>query len=204
MRQAMNITGLAALLLCACALVHGAEDAALALKDLSGAERQPLKFEKDKDGQPALKAAVLIFITHECPIANAYAPEINRICGEYEKKGFAFYLVQVDPDLTLEAAKKHAKEFGYTCPVLLDPKHELVARVQAKITPEAFVVGADGKVLYRGRIDDRNLSFTKKKLEPDTKDLRAALDAVAAGKKVETPETKAIGCFIKSLEERKP
>src|SRR3954454_23861749 len=93
------------------------------LKDTAGAPHRPLEVKDPAAG------AVLIFVATDCPISNSYAPEINRICAEYGGEGrgkFEFYLVQVDPDLTPEAAARHARDFGYTCPVLLDTHHKLV------------------------------------------------------------------------------
>jgi mono/diheme cytochrome c family protein len=159
------------------------------LHDISGAEIAPLS-TNDK------KAIVLIFITNDCPIANGYAPEIKRLCTEYSAKSVAFYLVHVDPSLTPAEAKKHASDFGFDCPVLLDPTHALVKAVDAKITPEAFVFSNDAKLLYCGRIDDKYIDFGKNRAEATTHDLRGALDAVLANKPVATAETKAIGCFI--------
>src|SRR4051794_30187716 len=69
-------------------------------------------------------ASVMIFYVQDCPICNSYAPEINRIATT----NFAFYIVQVDPDLKLEAAKQHARQYSLRPPVLLDPGHELVRR----------------------------------------------------------------------------
>jgi len=51
-------------------------------------------------------ASVLFFYWHDCPVCNSYAPEIGRICAAYTN--CAFYIVQVDPDLTPTAAQKHA------------------------------------------------------------------------------------------------
>src|SRR3954470_2773277 len=75
------------------------------LEDATGVSHRPLDV-KDAAG------AVLIFIATDCPISNSYAPEINRICTEYDGHGpgkFRFYLVQVDPDLSPEAAARHAR-----------------------------------------------------------------------------------------------
>lgn len=179
-------------------VVLAAEEPALTLKDIDGASREPLKFEKEQ------KAAVFIFITNDCPIANAYAPEINRICEAYAKKSIVFYLVHVDPDLKADAARKHAKDFCYTCPVLLDPEQALVGRLKATVTPEAVVVSPEGKTLYRGRIDDRYITYMKQRAEPESRDLRAALDAICEGKPVPAAETKAVGCIIQTMKERKP
>jgi hypothetical protein len=155
--------------------------------DLNGFVHRPME-SGDKVG------SVLVFFWHDCPISNSYAPEINRICASYTN--FAFYIVQVDPDLTVAAAKQHAKEFRLSVPVLLDPQHRLVKLAKATATPEAVVLGKNGKVLYRGRIDDRHASLSQKRAVPTQQDLREALNAITAGKPVKHSTTKVIGCLI--------
>src|SRR5947207_2585592 len=126
----------------------------LSFEDLGGTIRHPL--------DPGNKlASVLIFYWHDCPICNSYAPEINRIYGS--RTNFAFYIVQVDPDLTVAAAKKHAREYDLHPPVLLDTKHDLVKKLNATVTPQAVVVGGDGRILYRGRIDDLYATLGKRR-----------------------------------------
>ncbi|MCO5295252.1 MAG: redoxin family protein [Fimbriimonadaceae bacterium] len=139
--------------------------------------------------------SAVIFVTVDCPISNAYAPEINRLVAAYDPKGVQFYLVHVDPDLSSSRAKAHAKEFGFKCPVLLDPRHQFVKELGATKTPEAFVLDRKGPELYRGRIDDRwaDLGVLR---DPRTHDLRDAIDAALAGKAVKVKRTEAVGCFI--------
>lgn len=139
---------------------------------------------------------VLIFITSDCPISNGYAPEMNRLAGACTAKGVGFYLVHVDPDLTRADAQKHAKEFGYRCPVLLDPKHRLVKLTQATVTPEAAMLTADGKLFYRGRIDNLYEGLGKRRAEATEHDLRDAVDALLAGRPAAAPTTTAVGCYI--------
>jgi AhpC/TSA family len=159
----------------------------LVFVDLDGVSHHPL--------EPAEKqAAVLIFYGHDCPISNGYAPEINRISDSHTN--FAFYIVQVDPDLTPAAARVHAREYDLRLPVLLDPQHRLVKLLKPTVTPEVIVLGKDGGTLYRGRIDDRNAGLEKHRGTATQHDLIAALDAIAAGQPVNQKETKAIGCFI--------
>jgi hypothetical protein len=158
-----------------------------AFKDLDGVARHPLD-----PGQKV--ASVLIFYSQDCPISNGYAPEINRLCTS--NSNFAFYIVQVDPGLALEAARKHAREYGLSPPVLLDPKHLLVNLAKATVTPEAVVMDKNGKALYRGRIDDFYAALGKKRATATQHDLQDALTAIAAGKPVKPKETKPIGCLI--------
>src|SRR5262249_36587787 len=127
--------------------------------DVTGRTQTPLS-------QPDRKATVLFFLMPECPISNAYAPEIQRICTEYESKKIAAFIVHTDPDVTGKEAEKHAKEYGFTSPVLLDPDQVLIKKTGVTTAPEVAVVGPDGKLLYRGRIDDWYVDYGKRRGEP--------------------------------------
>lgn len=142
------------------------------------------------------KAVVCVFVARDCPVSNAYAPEIERIIARYTPEKVAFSLVYSDPGTSPAAARQHAKEYGYTCPLLLDPSHRLVRRAGVTVTPEAAVFSPGGKLLYRGRIDDLYLGFGKRRPAATHHDLRDALDAVLAGRPVPTARTQAIGCFL--------
>lgn len=148
------------------------------------------------------KASVLFFTTTDCPIANAYAPEVAAIVNDFRDSNVRFFAVHVDPDLTAEAARSHAKEYGLTLPVLIDAKHELVAATGVTRTPEVAVVLPDGTVAYRGRIDDRFPGLGKKKQAPKQRDLRDALTAIVSGGTVPTPRTEAVGCSLPTLPSR--
>lgn len=161
------------------------------LRDANGVLHRPLHTK-------GARATVLLFIAHDCPISNRYAAEINRIYAAYAPRKIAFYTVYTDADLTVVRARQHAKEFGYHCPALLDPKHLLVKKVGATVTPQAIVLSPSGKVLYRGRIDDTYVDFGKSRLKPKKRDLRDALGAIVSGRPVPNPVTKTIGCFIVS------
>lgn len=138
-------------------------------------------------------ASVLIFYLHDCPICNSYAPEINRLCAHYTN--FNFYIVQVDPDLTADAARTHAREFGFRAPVLLDGHHTLTRLAAATVAPEAVVFGKNEHVLYRGRIDNLYATLATRRMEATKHDLRDALDAIAAGKPMKH-QPPPIGCLI--------
>jgi hypothetical protein len=164
--------------------------ASINVRDVDGHERHPL--------DPAGPAAVLFFITNDCPIANSYAPEIQRICGDYASKGVSCTLVYSDLTLDSAAIRKHHADFGYppSIPPVRDTAHKLADATGATITPEAVVVGKAGKVLYRGRIDNFYAALGKPRREATEHDLRQALDEVLAGKPVTNPQTKAVGCYI--------
>jgi redoxin len=162
----------------------------LAIRDVNGVDRQPLRVD-------AGRANALFFVSEECPISNAFAREIARICADYKSKGIGCDLVYVDPAISDDQARRHAQEYGHgDYPKIVDRGHALVKATGVTITPEAAVVNREGKVVYRGRIDDSFAALGQPRRPVKDADLRNALDAVAAGKPVEKPETKAQGCYI--------
>lgn len=163
----------------------------LGLKDIAGVERHPFKEAQGRE-------AVLFFVTNDCPISNAFAPEIARVCSEYQRVDCT--LVYVDPSLSDEAARAHAKTYGHGgYPKIVDRKHELVKATGVAVTPEVAVVNADGKIVYRGRIDNSFAGLGQSRRTATVHDLREALDATLAGKSAAHPETKAVGCYITDL-----
>ena len=79
---------------------------------------------------------------------------------------------------------------------LRDPNHELVKRAHVTTAPEAAVFDTAGKLVYHGRIDDLWVDPGKARPMARTHDLADAIEAVASGRAVEHPETRAIGCSL--------
>ena len=143
-----------------------------------------------------LKASLMFFVTSDCPISNFYAPEIQKLCAEFGRKGVSCTLVYEDVGLDEGAMRKHLAEYRYTgIESALDRDRSTARRVGASITPQAVLV-VDGEVRYRGRIDNRYEAFGKPRRVVTAHDLRDALDAVLAGRPVPNPETPALGCSI--------
>ena len=164
--------------------------AELTFADLEGTLHLPLR----NTNKPA---TVLLFVMHDCPAANGYWPEFNRIAARFTNA--AFFVVHADPDLTPAGARAHAKDYSIGVPVLLDPKQKLAKAVGATVSPEAVVVSPKGRRLYRGRIDDRVAALGRKRPQPTTRELRDALEAIEQSKPVRVKETKAIGCYLPEL-----
>ncbi|MBS1710453.1 MAG: redoxin domain-containing protein [Armatimonadetes bacterium] len=143
----------------------------------------------------AAKATVLLFISHECPIANRYAPEIARIYADYKDRKAAFYRVYIGAMEDAELYAEHGKEFGLAMPGLVDFNLKLAKSTGATVTPEAVVLDSKGVMRYRGRIDDQNVEHGKIR-EGYRRDLRIALDEILAGQPVSMPTTASVGCFI--------
>jgi thiol-disulfide isomerase/thioredoxin len=142
-------------------------------------------------------AIVFLFTSTECPISNRYAPEVRRLAAAFAPKGVVFRLIYVNPAERAPAIREHMTAFAYAgaTQALRDPEHALVKFVGATVTPEAAVY-AGGRIVYRGRIDDRHVDLGLERPAPTRRDLALALAAVIAGKPVAQPTTQAVGCFI--------
>jgi hypothetical protein len=149
--------------------------------------------------RPGTKAAALVFVGIDCPISNRYAPELQRLEREFAPRGIAFFLVYPDPALTAAAARRHGAEYGLPFTALLDREHRLVEHTGVEVTPEAAVLGPDGAVLYRGRIDDRWLDFNQRRPRALRHELRDALEAILDGRTPVAPAARAVGCYIEPL-----
>lgn len=163
----------------------------LRLDDLAGGSVDP--FAGDAP------ATVVLFVRSDCPISNRYAPEVRRIYEELAPRGVAFWLVYVEREAPAEALRSSTRAFGYPFPALRDARHELVERTGATVTPEAAVFDAAGRMVYRGRIDDRWAGLGRPRPAPTRHDLEEAAAAAAAGERRALRTTRAIGCFIADL-----
>lgn len=184
----------------------------LALSGTLGfAQTNPLKSPpiRDINGRaltpfaPAGPVNVVFFVATDCPVSNSYAPEIQRVCREYGPRGIECSLVYEDVDLHPSPAhldqqvRQHLEEYGYDgFTAAVDRERTVANYVKASVTPQAFVIDRSGAIRYRGRIDNLYAAFGKTRQQVTSHDLRDALDAVLAGRKVLRPETEALGCFI--------
>lgn len=166
-----------------------ASSAVTAVPALDGTSVEPLAPAGD------VEATVLLFVMTDCPISNRYAPEIRRLHEEFAGT-VRFWLVYVDAQRPLEQLREHRSSFGYPFPALRDVDGALVAHVGATVTPEAAVFDARQRMIYRGRIDDRFVSFGVARRAPRTRDLHDRLSRITAGEILAFSETRAVGCYI--------
>jgi thiol-disulfide isomerase/thioredoxin len=159
----------------------------LALNDAHG---QPVK----RDEVLKSKVTVLLFLSTDCPVANAYTPLLARLAENYGSRGVAFYGVHCDPDATPQAALDHAREYGLPFPLLLDPTQTLPPQTGVRVTPEAVVLNGKGEVVYHGRIDNRYTERGKRRAEVTVHDLEASLEASLVGAALPTSTAEAFGC----------
>jgi thiol-disulfide isomerase/thioredoxin len=180
-----------------CPVVLAAADRArdVELRDINGASVKPFA--------TGTQASVAFFVATDCPVSNAYAPEIQRVCREYNGRGVGCSLIYEDIETgsgvtsLRQQVRGHLEEYKYSSiPAAIDGDRSAAAAGKATITPTAVVVDRSGAIRYRGRIDNLYAALGKTRQQVTSHDLRDALDAVLAGRSVPHPETESIGCFI--------
>jgi peroxiredoxin len=177
---------------------------ALALSIGDKAPKTDVKM-KNVDGQElsiasvaGTKGTLVIFSCNHCPFVKAWETRISEIGNTYRDKGIGVIAINSNdpsayPEDSYEQMQKRAKDRGFKFPYVVDATSEVAQAYGASHTPEAFLFDKEGKLVYHGAIDD-NSKDANQVASPYLKD---ALNALLAGSKIATKETKAIGCGIK-------
>src|SRR5262249_51520324 len=141
----------------------------------------------------AKKAFVLVFTNTTCPVAQRYLPVLQAMEKEYRAKDVQFVAVNAAEGGTIVGIATQAVKFDIEFPFAKDLGGVWARPLGVTRTPEAVVLDAEKTIRYRGRIDDQyRLGGVRK--EATTHELKEAIDAVLAGKKLATPETEVDGC----------
>ena len=98
----------------------------------------------------------------------------------------------------IDTNRAAAREWKLEHPILLDEGGQVGRAYGATNTPHLYVIDPKGTLVYRGAIDNspdgEGQSPTGGKL---VRYVDAALEGLAAGRPVKTPDTKAYGCTVK-------
>jgi peroxiredoxin len=155
---------------------------------------------RDLDGKAvafsSLKGPITVvtFIATQCPVSNSYNQRMSDLYKDYTAKNVKFIFVNANRSEPASEVREHAQRVGFPFAVYKDPDNILADRFDAQVTPENFVIDSSGVIRYHGAVDD-NMNESR----VHTRTLRAALDALLAGKPLPSAETKAFGCTIKRV-----
>ncbi len=150
---------------------------------------------------------LVLFLCAHCPFVKHVEEEIARIDRDYFNAGrgpIAIAAIQSNdtaqyPDDGPEGMRAQARRLGWTFPYLLDDTQEVARSYAAACTPDVFLFDAQMKLVYRGQIDSsRPQKDGVGEVVPVTgRDVRAALDAVIAGRPPDPDQRQSLGCNIK-------
>ena len=145
------------------------------------------------------KALLVAFICEHCPFVRHVRSEFARFAKEYEAQGLKVVAIMSNsieefPQDGPEGMKKEAQEAGYIFPYLFDKDQQVAKAFKAACTPDLFLFDSNRRLAYRGQFDG---SRPKNNVPVTGADLRAAADAVLAGKAPSETQRPSMGCNIK-------
>jgi peroxiredoxin len=138
---------------------------------------------------------LVMFISVQCPVSNSYNDRMKALYQDYAPKGVKFIVINANRTEPASAVAEHAQAHGFPFTVYKDDNNVVADKFGATVTPETYVIDANGTIRYHGSIDD-----SQNPSRVTSERLRQALDAVLAGKEPPQTETKAFGCTIKRVQ----
>lgn len=165
----------------------------LLLQQLTPVSGGPLEPEA-LAGRPLL----LLFLCPHCPFVHHIQAEVGRLARDV---GDRVALIAINSNSEIShpqdgpaGMRLQAETQGWSFPYLQDREQQVAKALQAACTPDLFLFDADQRLAYRGQLDGSRPGNT---LPCDGRDLRAALDAVLAGRAPAAEQRPSIGCNIK-------
>lgn len=146
------------------------------------------------------KAALLVmFLCRHCPYVQHVQHEIARLGQDYADTALGIIAISSNdpaqyPDDAPERLKDMAQRLGFRFPFCFDETQEIAKAYKAACTPDFYLFDAGRRLVYRGQLDD---SRPSNRIPVTGRDLRAAIEAVLAGKPVAPNQKPSIGCSIK-------
>jgi peroxiredoxin len=144
-------------------------------------------------------ALLVMFICNHCPFVKHIRSGLAQFGCDYQARGLAVVAINsndasVYRDDSPAKMAEEVKQVGYTFPYLYDETQSVAKAYGAACTPDFFLFDRQRQLVYRGQFDDSRPSNNR----PVTgADLRAAANAVLAGKTVPAEQKPSIGCNIK-------
>ena len=170
-----------------------------------GTEAPPFSLP-DTDGKmvsladfKARPALLVMFICNHCPYVKHVRHELARLGRDDQAKGVAVVAISSNdaaafPDDSPEKMREEKQQAGYTFPYLYDESQDVARAFRAACTPDFYLFDAGRRLVYRGQMDG---SRPGNDVPVTGADLRAAIDALLAGKAVNADQKPSMGCNIK-------
>ena len=146
------------------------------------------KLSKDK------KFKTIFFLDPECPMCISYSIYIHDIYEKF-KNDIDFIIIYPSKSTSVDKIKNFEKKYKFNIPSVVDSNLVMTNYLDARITPECFLVDTSFKVLYSGLINDYAKELGK--TGPINNNyLESGIKNILSNKKIDIKKTNAIGCII--------
>ena len=152
-----------------------------------------------RDDFAAAPGLLVAFLCNHCPYVQHLREGFAAFARAYAERGLAIVAINANdaravPDDAPARMAEESERAGYGFPYLVDESQEVAKAYRAACTPDFFLFDGARRLVYRGRFDD---SRPGNAIPVTGGDLRAAADALLAGRPVPAEQLPSIGCNIK-------
>jgi peroxiredoxin len=158
------------------------------LKDIEGRSWELARIE-DK------KAIVVMFVGCECPLARLYTARLHELRNELSEQAIEWVLINSNQQDSLAKLRHFAKTQNVSISLLKDPGNQVADLFSASRTPEVFVLDAERRIRYRGRVDDQ-YTYGRQRPQPTATELKDAIESLLHDKPIAVAQTEVPGCII--------
>ena len=149
---------------------------------------------------------LVVFLSNHCPFVKHLRGPLARFAETYQARGLGVVGINSNdvekyPADSPEKMIEEVDSAGYTFPYLFDETQEVAKAYTAACTPDFFLFDGDLKLVYRGQFD---ASRPGNEVPVTGEDLRAAVEALLAGRPAPEAQIPSIGCNIKWREGNEP
>jgi len=156
------------------------------------------------EGMDPQKPVLVLFICVHCPFTQHLAPAVKNLSRLYGDRVNLLALSANDisqvPEDSPAGLKRLAQQLEWTHPFCYDESQDVARAFGAACSPECFLYDASRKLVYRGEVDESRPGGALKSMfgkQPTGAPVRAALDALLNGGRIEPNQRPGIGCNIK-------
>jgi peroxiredoxin len=169
------------------AVTVGSIAPAFELKDQNGAVHKLADY--------AGKVVVLEWTNPQCPFVKRHYNKgtMKDLAAKYKDQGVVWLAISSTYSLIAKDLKVWADERGLAYPILDDQAGDVGRAYGAKTTPHMFIINKEGKLAYRGAIDNDPYGDES---QPKSF-IDEALRDILAGKELLVAETTPYGCSVK-------
>ncbi len=156
------------------------------LKDLENNAYKPIKNAVN----------VLVFLDTECPISQQYVRELETLRLAFSQENIHFCAIFPTKGVTKHDVVVFQKKYNFLYECIIDYDKKLTIRLNAKTTPEVFIVNDKNKIFYQGAIDNLYYDLGKKRLKASIFYLKNALNNIIEHQPITIKSIQAVGCDI--------
>ncbi len=144
------------------------------------------------------RAIGVVFMCNQSPSVQLYLDRLKELQADFQDKSVTLIGINANdanqyPDDSFDNMKIFAANNQLNFPYIRDVAQDVAESFGASKTPEVFLLDQDGRLRYKGLIDDNADDAAAVQVSY----LRSAIDQLLKDEPVEPSSTEAIGCSVK-------